>query len=218
MGTDERDQRRAALTAQLCADLSALPDGERIDALNAVRLALHEVSPLRHHPVDCVQWVRAEDVRGNEYNPNVVAPPEMRLLSHSVRTNGYTMPIVTHEVDGGRVVVDGFHRHRVGKEDAAVRESVRGYLPVTKIRAERADEASRIAATIEHNRARGQHRIGDMSEIVRMLVQAGWRDNKIQEELGMDPDEVHRLKQITGLAELFATRDYSEAWEPSDEE
>lgn len=115
-----------------------------------------------------------------------------------------------------RLIVDGFHRHRVGREVADIRESVRGRLPVTRIRAERSDEASRIAATIEHNRARGEHRISDMSEIVRMLYQAGWRDAKIQEELGMDPDEVRRLKQMTGLAELFAERQFSEAWEPED--
>lgn len=205
-----------SLTAQLVAALEALPESERIDAINESRAAIHAVSPLRHHPVDFVRWVRADLVRGNDYNPNVVAPPEMRLLAHSVRSNGYTMPIVTHEDGEMRLVVDGFHRHRVGKEDPDVRESVRGHLPVTKIRAERADHASRIAATIEHNRARGEHRISDMSEIVRMLHRAGWRDDKIQEELGMDADEVLRLKQMTGLAELFAEREFSEAWEPEE--
>lgn len=206
----------ADLTRELCAALEQLSEDERIDALNDVRAALHEVSPLRHHPVDLVLWVRADRVQGNDYNPNVVAPPEMRLLTHSVRSNGYTMPIVTHDAGDHALVVDGFHRHRVGREVDDVRESVHGRLPVTKIRAERSDEASRIAATIEHNRARGEHRISDMSEIVRMLYQAGWRDAKIQEELGMDPDEVRRLKQMTGLAELFAERQFSEAWEPED--
>lgn len=203
------------LTADLCEQLAQMPEDTRIAALNEVRAALHEVSPMRHHPVDLVLWVKAEAVKGNDYNPNVVAPPEMRLLAHSVRSNGYTMPIVAHHAGEHELVVDGFHRHRVGKEVPEVRESVRGHLPVTRIRAERSDEASRIAATIEHNRARGEHRIGDMSEIVRMLYEAGWRDNKIQEELGMDPDEVRRLKQMTGLAELFADREFSEAWEPA---
>lgn len=203
------------LTADLCEQLAQMPEDTRIAALNEVRAALHEVSPMRHHPVDLVLWVKAETVKGNDYNPNVVAPPEMRLLAHSVRSNGYTMPIVAHHAGEHELVVDGFHRHRVGKEVPDVRESVRGHLPVTRIRAERSDEASRIAATIEHNRARGEHRIGDMSEIVRMLYEAGWRDNKIQEELGMDSDEVRRLKQMTGLAELFADREFSEAWEPA---
>jgi ParB-like chromosome segregation protein Spo0J len=204
------------MTAAICSELAALPPEERIDALNFVRSALHEISPLKHHPVDCVLWEACENVIGNDYNPNVVAPPEMRLLKHSVRANGYTMPIVTHQrADEKSGVVDGFHRKRVGTEDPEVRESTMGRLPVTRIRADRSDEPARIAATIEHNRARGEHRISDMSEIVRMLYQAGWRDNKIQEELGMDHDEVLRLKQMTGLAELFAGRDFSEAWEPA---
>lgn len=203
------------LTEKLCAALAKLGDDERIDALNRVRAALHAVSPLRDEPVDLVLWVRAESVRGNEYNPNAVAPPEMKLLAHSVLANGYTMPIVTHEVvDGATEVVDGFHRHRVGKEVAEVRERCRGRLPVTRIRADRADVGARIAATIEHNRARGEHQVDRMSEIVRMLYQQGWSEQRIMKELGMEADEVLRLKQMTGLAELFASREFSEAWEP----
>lgn len=201
------------LARKLANDIVSLPDHERIEALNLVRSILHEVSPLKHHPVDLVRWVKVETVQGNTYNPNSVAPPEMKLLAHSVASNGYTMPIVTHASEDGTVVVDGFHRRRVCAETEVVRQSTMGYLPITKIRAERADESSRIAATIEHNRARGEHRIDQMSELVRQLTQAGWRDNKIEEELGMTSDEVRRLKQITGLAEMFATREFSEAWE-----
>ena len=204
-----------ALTRALVEALAALPEDARIDALNEVRAALHEVSPLRHHPVDYVRWVKLEDVRANTYNPNVVAPPEMRLLAHSVASNGYTMPIVAGLDDQGFIVVDGFHRRRVGTEVAEVRESVRGRLPLTQIRAERADEGARIAATVEHNRARGEHRVDAMSELVRQLYQAGWRDDKIREELGMEPDELVRLKQITGLAALFADREVSKGWEPA---
>lgn len=198
--------------ADMVERLAAMPEQDRIDALNEIRRALHSVSPLRHHPVDFVEWVRAEDVRGNDYNPNAVAPPEMKLLEHSIRSNGYTMPIVAHNTGDGRVVVDGFHRHRVGKE--RVSESILGRLPLTQIRADRSDDAARIAATIEHNRARGEHSVSKMREIVRLLYQAGWRDEKIQEELGMDPDEVLRYKQMTGLASLFADREFSQAWEP----
>lgn len=205
---------KAALQA-LIAALSEMPEEERVDAINDARAAIHEVSPMRHHPVDFVRWVRAECVQANTYNPNTVAPPEMRLLSHSIEANGYTMPIVAHATGDDTVtVVDGFHRNRIGKENARVRDSCRGRLPVTQIRAERTDDGARIAATVEHNRARGEHRIDAMSEVVRMLYQAGWRDEKIQQELGMEPDEVRRLKQITGLAELFSQREYSEAWEP----
>lgn len=198
----------------LVSELAKLEEDARIDAINEVRAAIHAVSPMRAHPVDLVLWERASRVRANAYNPNSVAPPEMKLLAHSVLANGYTMPIVTHETGEQRVIVDGFHRSRVGTEDTSVRATLRGRLPVTQIRADRGDEAARIAATVEHNRARGEHRVEAMSELVRTLYQAGWRDEKIQEELGMGADEVLRLKQITGLAELFADRAFSEAWEP----
>jgi hypothetical protein len=213
---DEQGMDLGGLTQALCEALAKLAPDDRIAAINDVREAIHAVSPLRHHPVDLVRWVKVETVRGNSYNPNTVAPPEMKLLAHSVRSNGYTMPVVTHPSQDGTEVVDGFHRRRVCAEVAEVNESTMGYLPVTTIRADRSDEPSRIAATIEHNRARGEHRVDQMSELVRMLYQAGWRDNKIQEELGMTADEVLRLKQITGLAELFASREYSKAWEPNE--
>lgn len=202
------DQGRA-----LAAELVALPEQERIEALNEIRLALHEVSPLRDEPVDCVLWVEAETVQANDYNPNVVAPPEMRLLIHSIECDGYTQPIVTHAVNGHREVVDGFHRNRVGKEVASVRKRTHGYLPVTTIRADRTDRENRIAATIRHNRARGRHQVDNMSEIVVELARRNWSDAKIAQELGMEPDEVLRLKQISGLAEVFADREFSEAWE-----
>lgn len=202
------------ITDELCEALAAIPEDARIASINDVRTAIHAVSPLRDHPVDLVLWVPSETVRGNAYNPNRVAPPEMRLLAHSVRANGYTMPIVAHAQDDHELVVDGFHRHRVGREIAEIAESTRCHLPITHIRVERSDEPARIAATVEHNRARGEHVVGEMSELVRMLYRAGWRDDKIQEELGMEPDEVRRLKQITGLAEMFSDREFSQAWEP----
>jgi ParB-like chromosome segregation protein Spo0J len=197
----------------LAADLATLPLAARVEALNAIRLSLHETSPFRAEPVDCVLWVAAEEVVANDYNPNTVAPPEMRLLAHSIEADGYTQPIVTHAVEGGREVVDGFHRNRVGREVPAVRERVHGYLPVTTIQAGRTDRADRIAATIRHNRARGKHGVDAMSDIVRELTRRMWSEERIAKELGMDRDEVLRLKQITGLAEMFADREFSEAWE-----
>jgi len=202
------------LTRQLCAALAEVPEDARIDEINAVREAIHAVSPLKHHPVDLVLWVKAEDVRANAYNPNAVAPPEMRLLAHSIAANGYTMPIVSHRGEDFRVV-DGYHRNRVGKEVVEIRESVRGRLPVSCIRAERSDLPGRIAATVEHNRARGEHQVQAMSDLVQQLYEAGWRDDKIMEELGMQADELLRHKQIQGLAELFAERDYSQGWKPA---
>lgn len=194
-------------------ELAAMPCEQRIESINELRKALHAVSPMRDEPVDCVLWVRAETVRSNDYNPNSVAPPEMRLLEHSIREDGYTQPIVTFLEDETHEVIDGFHRNRVGKECGDVRERLLGYLPVVCINAGRADKSDRIAATIRHNRARGKHRVDAMSDIVQELARRNWSDKKIAKELGMDADEVLRLKQITGLAEMFADREFSEAWE-----
>lgn len=197
----------------LAAELEQLPEDERIEVINQVRLAIHEVSPMKDEPVDCVLWVRAETVQANDYNPNVIAPPEMKLLEHSIDADGFTQPIVTFPVNGHREVVDGFHRNRVGKESKAISKKLRGYLPVTTIRSDRQDRNDRIAATIRHNRARGRHQVDNMSEIVVELSRRNWSDEKIGRELGMEPDEVLRLKQISGLAEMFADQEFSEAWE-----
>lgn len=198
---------------RLIEELSALPETERIEAINEIKRALHEISPFKDEPVDCVLWVKSENIQANSYNPNVVAPPEMKLLVHSIEADGYTQPIVTYAENGYREVVDGFHRHRVGNESKTVAARVKGYLPVTTIRADRTDRENRIASTIRHNRARGRHLVDHMSEIVVELSRRNWTDEKIAKELGMDADEVLRLKQISGLAEAFADREFSEAWE-----
>lgn len=197
----------------LAEEISILPMADRVEALNACRSALHQASPFAAEPVDLIQWVPAETVAANSYNPNKVAPPEMRLLELSIMADGYTQPIVTHDLGAGREVVDGFHRNRVGKESPKVRKRVHGYLPVVTIKADRTSEADRMAATIRHNRARGKHGVEPMTGIVMHLARKGWDDEKIGRELGMDADEVLRFKQITGLAELFTDREFSEAWE-----
>jgi ParB-like chromosome segregation protein Spo0J len=162
----------------------------------------------KDHPVSRVQWVKTDLVHANDYNPNQVAPPEMALLMTSIESDGYTQPIVVWALDDGTYeVVDGFHRHLVGRELGLT------HLPVVVINDERTDRGDRIASTIRHNRARGKHQVGAMSEIVQELARRNWSDKKIGKELGMDPDEVLRLKQVTGLAELFADREFSEAWE-----
>jgi ParB-like chromosome segregation protein Spo0J len=197
----------------LATELAQLPDDERLATLNEIRLALHDVSPMKDEPVDCVLWVAADAVQANDYNPNVVSPPEMKLLEHSIEVDGFTQPIVTFPVNGHREVVDGFHRNRVGKESKKVSKRLRGYLPVTTIRADRQDRNDRIASTIRHNRARGRHQVDNMSEIVVELSRRNWSDEKIGRELGMESDEVLRLKQISGLAEMFTDTEFSEAWE-----
>ena len=195
------------------SSLQVLTLEDRIYAINEIRAALQKYSPFAAEPVDCVRWVASEKVTANDYNPNSVAPPEMKLLEHSISEDGYTQPIVTWERDGLFEVVDGFHRHRVGKESESIRSRVAGHLPVVVINATRQDKGDRIAATIRHNRARGKHKVDAMAEIVMDLKRRRWSDEKIGRELGMDADEVLRLAQVTGLAELFADREFSEAWE-----
>lgn len=208
------DYRSAVDLAELCAeeigDLS-LPD--QVQALNEIRLILHKASPFKTEPVDCVQWIMADDVGANDYNPNAVAPPEMELLRLSILEDGYTQPIVSWNNDGDIEVIDGFHRTRVGKECKDVMERIHGYLPCAVINKEREDRGDRIASTIRHNRARGKHKVDAMSEIVVELKRRNWSPKKIGKQLGMDQDEVLRLCQLSGLTEMFADKDFSEAWE-----
>jgi len=198
---------------KLIEDLSQLELDERIEQLNEIKRQLKKVSPFDAEPVDLVQWVKEDLVIANDYNPNNVAPPEMELLHTSIQEDGYTQPIVVYEHDGIYEVVDGFHRNRVGKEYEDIRERIHGYLPVTIINDDRHEKADRIASTIRHNRARGKHQVEAMSDIVLELKRRNWSDEKIGRELGMDADEVLRLTQITGLAEMFADKEFSEAWE-----
>ncbi|WP_213992120.1 ParB/RepB/Spo0J family partition protein [Sodalis sp. dw_96] len=192
--------------------LTTMTADERIVAINTLKQFLHEQSPFNEEPVDCILWVKADMVAANDYNPNSMAPSEKRLLFTSLDTDGYTQPVVVCKEKGQYIVVDGFHRSLLGKEKKILRTRLKGYLPVTCIRDSQSGKTDRIAATIRHNRARGKHQIMAMSEIVRDLSRLGWKDDKISKELGMDADEVLRLKQLTGLTELFENGAFSEAW------
>jgi ParB-like chromosome segregation protein Spo0J len=198
----------------LFSKLAALPEDDRINTINAIRLQLREHSPMKDEPVDCVIWVNADHVTGNTYNPNVVAPPEMKLLELSITADGFTQPIVAWPAGDHRYeVVDGFHRHRVGKESTAVRDRLHNRLPLTVINPDRTGVADRKAATVRHNRARGQHTVDGMSDIVVDLARRGKSEDWIGRELGLDVDEVRRLRQIAGIAEIFTDQEFSEAWE-----
>lgn len=190
-----------------------LPFETQVDIINKIRLELSKYSPFNTEPVDCVQWVPFDKVQANDYNPNTVAPPEMKLLEHSIQEDGYTQPIVSWVTGDMHEVIDGFHRNRVGRESKKVGERIKGYLPLVTVNTKRTEKGDRIASTVRHNRARGKHRIDGMSDIVIELKRRNWSDKKIANELGMDADEVLRLTQITGLAEMFADREFSQAWE-----
>lgn len=198
------------LTKQLVEEISKLPLEEKVEALNEVRKKLSDVSPF-DEPVDYVKWVKAEKVQANVYNPNKVASPEMQLLYTSIKLDGYTQPIVAYQIDENtNEVVDGFHRNRVGKEHKDIYERLHGYLPVVVID-KPLDE--RMGSTIRHNRARGTHQIRSMSDIVIELSKEGWSDEEICKKLGMELDEVLRLKQISGLKVAFQNHEFSKSWE-----
>lgn len=204
---------RQRIITEIETYLQSLPEEDRISAINAFRETIHQNSPFREHPIDCVLWVKQDCITANDYNPNNVAPPEKQLLVKSLELDGFTQPIVVTESEAQHYeIVDGFHRHEIGLNRAILKRQLKGYLPVTRLRKARQEKFDRMAATIRHNRARGRHQINAMSDIVRELSQLGWSDEKIGKELGMDSDEVLRLKQINGLLELFADRRYSEAW------
>lgn len=207
----------ALLKTAINSALEALSGDELVEAINDIRLTVHEHSPFKTEPVDCVLWVKNQLVHSNDYNPNSVAPPEMELLRVSIDADGYTQPIVAMaDPDGTFEVIDGFHRHRVGKECADIQARVHGFLPLVQIRESQTDKTDRMASTIRHNRARGKHRVEAMSDIVIELKKRNWSDEKIAKNLGMEPDEVLRLCQISGLADLFSDDDFSASWDIDD--
>ena len=171
---------------------------------------------MSNSPVYGVIAVPIEKIKPNTYNPNSVAPPEMRLLYESIKADGYTMPVVCYYVKKQDVyiIVDGFHRYRVMLENPDIYEREGGLLPVSVINK---PLDHRMASTIRHNRARGSHNVDLMSNIIKELHEIGRSDAWIAKNLGMSKDEILRLKQITGLAALFRDTQFGQAWRPIDE-
>ncbi|WP_434779625.1 IbrB-like domain-containing protein [Neisseria sp. Ec49-e6-T10] len=192
--------------------LSKMSIEDKINTINQIKKWLHQYSPFADEPIDCVLWVKAQKIQANEYNPNAMAPIEKRLLSTSLNQDGFTQPIVVYAHNNRYTIVDGFHRYMLGKGKKSINTRLKNYLPITCIKDTQKEKPDRIAATIRHNRARGKHQIMAMSDIVQDLARLGWEDKKIAKELGMDLDEVLRLKQISGLAEMFEGDAFSEAW------
>ena len=160
-------------------------------------------------PVWNIKAIPIEQIDANSYNPNHVAPPEMRLLYESIKEDGYTMPVVVYPKPDGRYeIVDGYHRYTVMLTHRDIYEREGGLLPCSILDK---DVSNRMASTIRHNRARGSHSIELMMNIVGELKKAGMSDAWIMKEIGMDADELLRYKQLSGLAELFKDKQYSEA-------
>lgn len=176
-----------------------------------MRAFLHELSPQTEQPIDNVVWIPAEKVVANDYNPNSVAPVEMRLLHTSIKHDGFTQPVVTiYDSDKDMyVVVDGFHRSQTLKTNKDIYEWCNGLIPCVVIEK---DINDRMASTVRHNRARGKHSVGGMASMVFGMLENGWSDEEICNELGMEAEEMVRLKHITGFSKLFADLEYKRAW------
>lgn len=200
----------------LIKDIPSLPLPEQVELLNSLRLELAKVSPFKEHPIDSVQWIPASAVLANDYNPNSVAKPEFELLATSLLNDGFTAAaVVTQEKEViGLTLVDGFHRSALVKKHAAVGASTNGYIPTVTARS--SDKEHHMASTVRHNRARGVHSVEIMSKIIQDLARRGWSNERISKEFGMEEDEILRMKQTLGLAELYATHEFSFSWEPAD--
>ncbi len=182
-----------------------------IDAIEYIRQRLHEISPQNNSPVDRIRWVPFNQVQANDYNPNSVATKEMKLLHTSITHDGYTQPVVTIWDPSIKkyVIIDGFHRYLTLKTNPDIQEMTNGLLPIVVLEK---DINDRMASTVRHNRARGKHSVGGMSNMVFNLLDNGWSDEDILAELGMEAEELIRLKHITGFSKLFENTEYNRAW------
>ena len=192
--------------------LDSIPDSEKIEALNQISEYLHDkLSPVKQ-PINKVLWIPIDKVEPNDYNPNAVANKEMKLLYTSILHDGYTQPVVTiwDEQKQKYIIVDGFHRYFTCKTQQDILERNKGHLPIVVIEK---DINDRMASTVRHNRARGEHSIKGMGNMVFELLQNGWTDSEICNHLGMEAEEILKLKHITGFSKLFEDSEYQKSWE-----
>jgi len=191
------------------ADKDTRETYERVNALIAEAYDLLQEVQDSPNPVGRVQWLPIEQVQANDYNPNAVARQEMQLLYTSISEDGYTQPVVAiwDEEEQKAIIVDGYHRYTTMRRYADIHGSTQGYLPVVLIDKPIAD---RIASTVRHNRARGKHSVQGMGSLVFQMLEAGETDAEICNKLGLEVQELVRLKHITGYSKLFADVEYSE--------
>lgn len=195
---------------QLEQALHGLKDEDKIEVIEKIKDCLHKHSPIQQ-PIDRVYWVDIDKVEANDYNPNSVAGKEMKLLYTSIKHDGYTQPVVTiyDEEKDKYVIVDGFHRYFTCKSNQDIKDRNKGRLPIVVIEK---DINERMAATVRHNRARGAHSVDGMANMVFSMLDKGWKDEDICNHLGMEPEELLRLKHITGFSKLFENAEYKKAW------
>ena len=204
-----KDSLKNLLTKEINAE-------DQISIIEEIKELLHNLSPLKEQPVNRIRWVLIDEVCPNDYNPNSVAKKEMGLLYTSIKHDGYTQPIVTiqDQKTGKYVIIDGFHRYYTAKTNADILERNKGYLPIVVLEK---DINDRMASTVRHNRARGMHSIAGMSSMVFTMLENGWSDKEICNELGMGVEELVKLKHITGFSKLFADAEYNKAWESANQ-
>jgi len=192
--------------------IATLNEEEIIEYFERLKELIHHESPLGTQPVNRIRWVNIDDVSPNDYNPNSVAKKEMQLLYTSILHDGYTQPVVTifDEEKKKYVIIDGFHRYFTCKSNKDILERNKGRLPIVVLEKSIND---RMASTVRHNRARGMHSVTGMSSMVFNMLENGWSDSNICNELGMSVEELIKLKHITGFSKLFKDKEYSKSWE-----
>jgi len=192
-------------------DFANLSEDEKIDYIETLKAKLNKMTSLGEQPINFIKWVDINKVQANDYNPNSVAGQEMSLLYTSIKHDGYTQPVVTIYDDkiDKYVIIDGFHRYFTCKNNKDIKDRNKGRLPIVVLEK---DINQRMASTVRHNRARGKHSIDGMSNMVFKMLDNGWKDEDICNHLGMKPDELLRLKHITGFSKLFEDVEYSKSW------
>ena len=185
-----------------------------LDEINEIENALYEKHPLKHNPVARVQFIDVDKIEPNDYNPNAVAKNEMKLLEISIDHDGYTQPTVTiYDKERDKyVIVDGFHRYYVMKTSKLINGRNGGKLPIVVLDK---DINDRMASTVRHNRARGKHSVSGMGNIVCEMIKNGATDEEVCNELGLEVDELVRLKYTSGVAKLFEGQEFSKSAKPT---
>ena len=191
-------------------ELNYLPEKKRKVGIHGAKRL--NINNKEKHPINNLKWIPINQISANDYNPNIVAGPEMKLLYNSIKNDGFTQPIVTvyDSKQKKYIIVDGFHRYFTAKENQDILESTDGCVPIVVLDK---DMNERMASTVRHNRARGKHTVKGMSNMVFEMLQNGWSDKDICNQIGMEPEELLRLKHITGFSKLFENVEYSKSWE-----
>ena len=207
---------RDQIVDEIIRYLNGFDAAKKQDEIKAIKTAISKISDKKHNPVDNVIWVNYNMVEANDYNPNAVAKREMKLLYTSIKHDGYTQPIVTiwDEQKQKYVIIDGFHRYASMVYNKDLRELNNSEVPIVVLDK---DINDRMASTIRHNRARGKHSIEGMSNIVLKMLKNGWGDAEICNELGLETEELVRLKYVTGFAKLYEDKEFGKAWETTNQ-